>query len=149
MTKDLLIPLNSWLMFYSVVKNLPTFPQEICVTSGDNGIFLAFLRKSRTQNISWNLLRRTYFAIHTYKHAGDIPAASILERCSPPSGTADISLFVYKSFAVMLSTSSNWSVESEEAVFAQCRARAQRGCHCSEGREREEQKSEKGGATSC
>lgn len=39
--------------------------------------------------------------IHSYKHTGDIPAASISEKYFPPSGTVDISLFVYKSFAVM------------------------------------------------
>lgn len=53
------------------------------------------------------MLRGTYFAIHTYTHAGDILTASILERYFPPRGAVDISLFVHKSFAVTLSTSSN------------------------------------------
>lgn len=64
------------------------------------------------KSISRILLWETYLAIHTYTHAGDIPAASILEKYFPPSGTVDISLFVYKSFVVMLSTNSNWTVES-------------------------------------
>lgn len=49
------------------------------------------------------------------RHAGDIPTASILEMCF----AVDISLFVHKSFAVMLSTSSNCTAESEETVIAQ------------------------------
>lgn len=85
------------------------------------------------------MLRGTYFAIHTYKHTGDIPTSSISEWYFPPSGTVDISLFVYKSFAVMLSTSSNWTAESEEAVFAPHAfsnyAEPVHVCHISEGRE--------------
>lgn len=85
--------------------------------------FLGFFtgKTGSGQNISllsWteqtNFLRGTYFAIHT--HAGDIPTASILEMDFPPSGTADISLFVYKSFVAMLSTSSNWTAASEKTV---------------------------------
>lgn len=74
----------------------------------------------------------TYFAIQTYKHAGDIPTASISERYFPPSGTVDISLFVYKSFAVVLSTSTHWTAEPEKDVLglqSLCGARTQPMCH--------------------
>lgn len=61
--------------------------------------------------------RGTYFTIHTHTQAGESPTASILEKDFPPAGTADISLFGYKSFVVMLSTNSNWTTESQKTVL--------------------------------
>lgn len=96
-------------------------------------------------------MRGAYFEIHTYTHTGDIPTASILERNFPVSGAVDISRFVYKSFAVMLSTCSNWTVESGQAVFTQhaCPYTAEPEhnpkCHGSEGLGRVR----KGRATNC
>ena len=87
-----------------------------------------------------NLLGGTYFTIHSYTHTGDIPAASISEKYFPPSGTVDISLFVYKSFAVMQWTHLNWTGESvcfapetSQHVFTNY---AEPMCHSSESREK-------------
>lgn len=78
---------------------------------GNNGIF----NKNRTLD---KILSRPCFEGHILEstHAGDIPKASILERYYPLRGSVDTSLFVFKSFVAMLSTSSNWTAE---CVFAQ------------------------------
>lgn len=77
--------------------------------------FLMFYRKNRTLD---KILSRPCFEGHILEstHAGDIPKASILERYYPLRGSVDTSLFAFRSFVVMLSTSSNWTAE---CVFAQ------------------------------